>query len=161
MPFKDLEKKKEYQRKYKRDYMKKYRAKPEEKQKREVKTEERNREKAEMLSAISQTLERLNPLDMNGLVQLDCSCLKHSFYKNYADYKKNLEPEPNESEEDFKERLKFPAYKEFYTSERTWIQGLKSEQKNAIRHAISFLLSSDHRIHKWMTDFPEFFIRWI
>ena len=160
MPFKDPIKKKEYQRKYKRQYMKKYRAKPEQKAKRDLEIIERNREKAEMLTVISQTLERLNPFDLNALVQINCPSLK-AFYKDYGDYKANIEPEPNESEEEFKERQSFESYKEYYQNERVWIENMKIEQKRAVKQAISFLMSNDPRIHKWMQDFPEFFIRWI
>ena len=156
MPFKDIEKRRQCDRESKR----RRRASPEQKEKRELEKQDRQREKAEMLTVISQTLERLNPFDLNALVQINCPSLK-AFYKDYGDYKANIEPEPNESEEEFKERQSFESYKEYYQNERVWIENMKIEQKRAVKQAISYLLNNDPRIHKWMKDFPEFFIRWI
>ena len=160
LPFKDSEKKKEYSRRYYREYMKKYRSRPDQKTKRASQKEERQKEKAEMLTTFNQTLELLNPYDINALLQLDSPHLK-SFYKDYGDYRRNLEQEQNESEDDFKERQSFSAYQRYCEDESEWINTLKTEQKQAVRKAIVYLEQTDSRMQKWMNDFPEFFSKWI
>lgn len=135
MPYKNSEQKKQY--------MKAYREKHQ--THRQEKALERKQEKEEMIRTINETISKLNPDDINCLLQLDSNLLK-SYYEDFGDYRREFP------------KATFEDYQEYLNEEREWIGERKSERKEAFKVAVGWLIQTRHsKIKTWMEMFPKFF----
>lgn len=101
----------------------------------------RRLEREEMLATVNETISKLNPSDVNGLLLIG-SNLRTPLFGEY------LREHPN---------AKWGEYDEYREDQQEWISERKSERFNAVQKAIEYLDEFEPKAQVWRKLFPEFF----
>jgi hypothetical protein len=128
-PFKDAEQKRLYNQHY-----------------REQQKEVRESARIEMLRTVNETISKLFPSDVNGLLLIDTDL---TFYKTFSDYRRD---HPNAS---------FPEFQDYQCDQKEWVFERKSERVEAVSKALEYLDGSEPKMREWRKTFPKFFEKWV